>query len=130
MALVIGNSIIIKIDNIDYTTYILEYTESGGEKQINHIKTFGNNYISTITGRTDYDVSLTFKFNDILNMDTLFETDDTVTLEVTVGSKKITYNNAYVKSANYTIEKDNIVTLEMTYSIAASDTNTYNKEVT
>ena len=130
MTLVLGNDIIVKINTVDYTQYILSYSESGGKKVFNKTKTYGNNYITTLTGRENYTVDLEFKYDvTFLNFDTLFEADSSVTLEITLTSKKITYSNAYPVDLTFSLNKDEIVTCTLSYEIAAADTNVYNKVI-
>ncbi len=129
MALVIGNNISISLDGTDYTQYILEYSESGGSKVIKNQKTFGNNYITTIVGREDYELTLKFKYDTTLNFDILYEDNTSISIDVELDTKTISYINAYAKSYTFDIVNDDIVYLEITYLIASADTNTYNKEV-
>lgn len=130
MVTTIGNDIIIKIDGTDYTEYILNYSETGGEKQIQHIKTIGNDTKSIITGRENYSLELTFKYDETnLNFDTLFESDDSVTIEIIMNSKTITYSNAYPVNAIFNLVNNEIVNLTISYSCPSATSNVYNKEV-
>jgi hypothetical protein len=129
MTLVTGHDLAVSIDGTDYTDYILEYSESGGDKKVVKKKTFGNNYVTTVTGRSDYSVTLTFKYDTDLNMDILYEDDSPIDIVITLGTKTLTYNNAYAVGQVFNLENSEIATVELTYEVAAAEDNVYNKVV-
>jgi len=126
---VVGNDISISIDGIDYTNKIVGYTESGGEKKVNHIKCMGNNYKTIVTGRTDYALNLKFK-NDSLDIDALFEDDTGVDIDIDDGTDTITYTNMVPKNYTYELSPEGVSFVSIVYSASAYDaTGNLNKEV-
>lgn len=130
MVTVVGNNIAISIDSTDYTAKIIEFSESGGEKQVKHKKMFGNNYKTVVVGRSDYQLTLKFKYDTALES-TLFGDDDTdsVTITITDGVETITYNNMINSSYLYEVKNDDVAYINIIYTAPAKTDGDYNRSV-
>ena len=126
---VVGNDILISVDGVDYTNKIVSYTESGGTKKVKHIKTMGNSYKTVVCGRDDYMVTLRYK-NDSINVDTLFEDDTGVDIDIGMGTGSIAYTNMFPKDYTNDISPNASAYITIVYSASAYDTSgNSNREV-
>jgi hypothetical protein len=128
--MITGQDIIIKIGTTDYSNDIEEFTESGGEQEIRHIKTFGNNYESVVINTEDYNLDLNFKVEGT-TLKTLYESISPVTITLTLGSECIiTYNNMLPKKLNYELPVDDLTIATLTYTAPAFTSGTNNRVIT
>lgn len=123
-----GDDITISINGSDYSNYIDEYSESGGDNQVKVIRTFTNNYETIIVGNDDYELELNFRINST-QLKTLYENTSPVTIAIVVGSETtITYNNMIPKTLTYDLIVDDLAMGTLTY-IASAYTNKTNNRV-
>ena len=127
--MVMGEDIQISINSDTYSTYIESFTESGGEKVYTTVKTFGNNYVKTLIGRNNYEVSFDFRLNSD-DFQTLLDITTPMSIEITLGSDStIYYYNMLPISNNITTTATDLVVGTISFEAPAYDiTNArYNK---
>ncbi len=121
----LGEDVIISIGGTDYSVYIDSYSESGGEKQIKTIRTFGQNYEDIVVGREDYNIEFEFRIEST-TINTLFENLTPITISIIIGSEQtITFTNMIPSSLNIKLETDDICLATIGYKAPA-----YNKSGT
>ena len=128
---VLGEDVIIKIDDVDYSYYIYSFKESGGKNIYNIKKTYGNNYVRTYTGKSDYELSFNFRFN-LTDFQTIMNKTTPFNIEITMGSEAtVTYSNMLPLNDNITSEADGIVEGTLIFSAPGydSDNSQYNKVI-
>ena len=126
---VTGEDTQISIGGTSYSVYIDSYDESGGENQIQVVRTFGNNYEDVVTGVDDYQVSFNFRVNST-TLKTLFENTTPVTIIITIGSDAtITYNNMRPLSLKYEVEPTDIAQGTLSYQSPAFEGGTNNRVI-
>lgn len=126
-----SEDITINIGGTDYSVYIDDINESGGEKEIVHVRTFGNNYESIETGRTNYELEFNFRIESS-TLNTLYENTTAITITITIGSEMtVTYYNMLPKNLTIISEVENIAQAKLSYSAPAYDTSSsrYNRVV-
>ncbi len=116
-----GSDITIVVGGEDFSTQIDTFDESGGVRQFKFIKTFGNNYKSLETGRTDYEVKLNFRV-DTQQVGSLFDYNEEKTIVLTNGGEQtVTYYQMKPKELKYVPAVEGLTTAELTYSSPAYD---------
>ncbi len=125
-----GQDVTINIGGVDYSVYIDTFSESGGEKQIQTIRTFGNNYEDVIVGREDLELEFDFRINTA-TLYTLFNSDTPVTIIITVGTDMtITYTDMMPSGLTISLETEDISMGTLGYHAPAYDGTKYNRVVT
>ncbi len=128
MVTVVGNDISISFDSTDYTSKIIEFSAGGGDKIIKYKKMFGNQYKSIITGRSDYEMSLKFKYD--IALESVLFVDTPISIVIITGLETITYNNMICKGFIYEMKGDDVAYINLIYTAPARTNDIYNRVVT
>lgn len=120
---IFGKDIQVFIDTVDYTTLFYEASESGGEKEYSYIKMVNGDYRSILTGRSNYELTLSFRVDDV-TLISQFEDNTEKEIQLILNNNEvspvttvtITYSYMTAKSLEITYTADGLVEGTLTFT--------------
>lgn len=129
---IFSDDVTITIDGTDYSTFIDDFSESGGDKEFSNVKCWGR-YRKILIGRNPYELTLNFRLENSA-LDTLFK--KTVPFSIVLSglnsdatTTTVTYNNMLAQLFNVAPEVDNLVAAEVTFSCNALNSSNVDNKV-
>lgn len=119
-----GQELQISINNVDYSTKISDFSESGGDIIYKIKKTFNNTFRRIANGKNNYTLKITMLVDD----DTLHSiftstTPITITWKDINNAITINYNNMLPSNITYQSKVDDNVSAELSFEALAYDEN-------
>ena len=122
-----GSDVRILIGTDEYSNYIDEIKESGGQNNYAMVRTFGNNYEQVLVGESDIEVTMNFRVAGI-QLKTLYESMTPAIIKCYVGSEMlITWSNVLPEKTDVSNPIDNISDGALVYKGPARTSGTYNR---
>lgn len=102
-------NVVVTINGSDFTTQLYNFTEDGGRKNVEYVKTLNRNYKESRNPPTDISVSFEATPDGNGSFFTMWndQYNNPVTLSLSwAGEMTITYNNANLQQINYSMSAD------------------------